>query len=196
MFTSKDIWYGGFFELAIEVGDSSTEHLDRAIKTIWEYSELLGPFSVNKIEPENQEPIEPACDENENWPHYYGVAILPNEKRIACGTCCIREMDGPDWLDFYFPMGALSTVYDVGGYPSGSQDKAALWIPEVEKWLADLGLWLSERASFQMALLGFETCGEFYASDIQKQGDIPTDTNFGYLWPENGKFRYLPSIQA
>jgi hypothetical protein len=119
-----------------------------------------------------------------------GVANLPNGRRVACGTCLIREEDGPDWLDFYLPMASLGTVYPVAGFPFGSEvDWPGPWRYEVEDWLAEVGLWAARTASFRLALIGFEVSGQLYAADVEKQG-IPDERFIGYLWPAGDEVVY------
>jgi hypothetical protein len=120
-----------------------------------------------------------------------GVARLPNGRNVACGSCLIREVDyGSDWLDFYLPLGSLGTVYPVGGFPFGTEaDWPGSWRYEVEDWLADIGLWVAQSASFQLGLIGFEVSGQVYAADLAATG-IPPERFIGYLWPSGNSVAY------
>jgi hypothetical protein len=102
----------------------------------------------------------------------------------------VREEEGPDWLDFYLPMGSLARAYPVGGFPFGTEaDWPGPWRYEVEDWLARLGLWIARSASFRMGLIGHEVSGHVYASDIANSG-VPDERFIGYLWPTDESVVY------
>jgi len=150
LFTSRDAWRGGFYELALELGARSDERLAAALCAVWAHPDLEGPYAHRDREPSEQALVAPAL--LEEGPHLRGVARLPNGSRVACGTCVIRELDdGPDWLDFYIPMGSLGTAYAVGGFRLGPDTN---WPgpgrSEVEEWLATIG-------SVDCAALQFQT---------------------------------------
>jgi hypothetical protein len=192
-FTPEDIWYGGFFELSIEVGDRSTPRINAAVNAIWRYPLLTGCYSRNDIEPEQQTISNPTAITDDEWSHSYGIAVLPNGQRLACGSCVVRETEGSDWLDFYFSMSALGTVYDVGAYPFIEANVPTPWLPEVESWLADLALWLASIIDYRMAIIGFETSGTTDARTLEADGGVPTKRYIGYVWPEQGHMTYFPS---
>jgi hypothetical protein len=192
-FTPDEIWHGGFFELSIEVGDRSTARINAALTLLWQYPLLVGCYPRRDIEPETQTQSVPALVTDDEWPHSYGIAAIAKDKRIACGSCVVRETDGPDWLDFYFPMGSLGTAYKVGGYPFINSEEQPSWLPEVELWLAKLGLWLSSQMEFRMALIGFEASGTTDAATISREGGVPPTRYYGYLLPEHDQFNYYPS---
>jgi hypothetical protein len=115
---------------------------------------------------------------------------LPNGSRVTCGTCVIREDDGPDWLDFYLPLGSLGRAYPAGWFPFGSEaDWPGPWRQEVEEWLAGVGLAVAQAVPFRLGLIGFEVSGQAYASDIACQG-IPAERFIGYLWPSASSVEY------
>ncbi len=172
MFIPEEIWHGGFFELSIEVGERSDDRLLTAQNVIWDYQELDGCFTRRDVEPENQQRTTAASLGIETGTHCLGMATLSNQKRIACGTCVIRESDGPDWLDLYLPMGALNTAYDVGAYPFLTKaDTYPQWVHEVEGWLADVAVWLAGQINYEMALIGHEVSGHCYAADLERDGN-------------------------
>ncbi len=107
-FTKDDIWYGGFYELAIEVGSNSDEQISAVLQAIWTHPALEGCYLDRSKEPHEQQRVTSAQAPLESGMHLQGLALLPNGHRIACGTCLIREDDGSDWVDFYLPMGALA----------------------------------------------------------------------------------------
>lgn len=189
LFTVDEAWIGGFYELALELGSRSDERLEAALLALWTHPDLDGCYKDRSREPAHQPHVLP--NSLGSGDHLLGKARLPTGSRVACGTCVIREPgDGPDWLDFYLPMGSLGTVFPTGGFPFGSEtDCPAPWRFEVEDWLANVGLWVARSASFEMGLIGFEVSGQIYAADIAAQG-IPFERSVGYLWPSNGSVEY------
>ncbi len=189
LFTANDAWIGGFYELALEVGPQSDDRLRAALATLWSHPDLDGCYLDRGREPAGQPRVQPDCL-LETGSHLLGLARLPNGVRVACGTCLISEDDGPDWLDFYLPMGSLGTVYLAGGFPFGSEaDWPGPWRYEVDDWMAGVGLWVARSASFQLGLIGFEVSGQIYAHDIAAQG-IPAERFVGYLWPSGESVVY------
>jgi hypothetical protein len=201
MFTPEDTWHGGYFELSIEVGARSDDRLRLARDSLWEHPHLKGCYARRDTEPERQQLIAPSeFTFDDGWGgHYFGIATLPNRRQIASGACVVRETNGPDWLDFYLPLGALGTAYDVGAFPFLlADDPPATWIADVEPWLGDIALWLAKRIDFALALIGFEVSGHCYAADVAR-GGIPANRYIGYVWPTNGRYEYFGSnadIQA
>lgn len=53
-FTDRENWTGGFYELAIEVGDCDDDRLDREIAAAWADPRLDGPYDRRDIEPDAQ----------------------------------------------------------------------------------------------------------------------------------------------
>jgi hypothetical protein len=194
LFTAGGAWYGGFYELALEIGPRSDERLRSALTALWKYPDLDGCFLGRSREPTEQ----PRSSEFslETGSHSLGVASLPNGSRVVCGSCLIREEDGPDWLDFYLPMGSLGTAFPVAGFPFGTEaDWPGPWRYEVEDWLARIGLWTARSASFQLGTIGFEVSGQVYASEIAGKG-IPDERFIGYLWPSNDSVVYYRRTAA
>lgn len=90
-------------------------------------------------------------------------------------------------------MGALATAYDVGAYPFlTTADAYPQWVHEVESWLADRADWVAGQIRYQMALIGHEVSGHCYATDLARDG-IPETRYIGYMWPEDGHFKYFES---
>lgn len=192
-FSNPETWRGGFFELAIEVGPWSIHAFDRAIKLLWQYPKLIGCYLSNDQDPLTQELSKPVIIDDEPGPHLYGLASFPNGSQIPCGSCTVRMLDdGEDsWIDFYFPLGALGAIYDIGGYPFDSRDPT-LWLREVETWLADLGLWLCPQINAKLALIGFEVSGVTNSRELAKTG-VPESRRTAYLCPEEVRFQFYPS---
>ena len=193
MFRPEEIWHGGYFELSIELGERCDDRVRSAIDAVWRHPNLKGCYEHRDIEPENQKQISPSSfnyDDGRGG-HSLGVASLSSDQQIACGTCVIRETNGPDWLNLYLPMGALGTALEVGGYPFLlDDDPPPTWLIAVEQWLADIAASIAEITHFRLALIGFEVSGSCYASDIERDG-IPDTRYIGYVWPTDGRFEYF-----
>jgi hypothetical protein len=188
LFTADEAWIGGFHELALEVGPRSDDRLRAALEALWSHPDLDGCYLDRGREPSDQPRKQPCL---ESGSHLLGVAQLPNGSRVACGSCLIREVnDGPDWLDFYLPRGALWTAF-----PFKTEAEEADWEFEVDDWLAEVGLWIARSASFRLGLIGVEVSGEAYAADIAVQG-IPANRFVGYLWPSGESVAYHRRTQV
>ena len=194
LFTANEAWLGGFFELALEVGPRSDDRLRAALEALWTHPDLEGCYLHRGREPDDQQRERPDCLEGGS--HFLGVARLPNGSPVACGSCLVREpSDGPDWLDFYLPMGSLGTAYPVGPFPFGSEsDWAGPWRYDIEDWLAGVGLWVARSASYRLGLIGFEVSGDTYADGIADQG-IPSERFCGYLWQSADSVEYYRRTQ-
>ena len=196
LFTKPDVWNGGYFELAIEINPPSDSHLISVLRSIWQQPKLQGCYLDREVEPSGQKQINHEMLTLETpslQTHLQGVATLPNDCKVACGTCFIREPDGSDWLVFYLPMGSLVEAYDVGGYPFGPPDMLHKeWQEPLEKWLASMGESVYEVQPFSLGLIGFEVSGEAYADTISTEG-IPEKRVIGYLWPSGSRVEHYPS---
>ena len=188
LFTVEGAWSGGFYELALEIGPRSDECLRAALTALWSYSDLDGCYIDRGHEPADQPRSSDFCLETGS--HLLGVARLPNGARVVCGSCLVREDEGPDWLDFYLPMGSLGTVYSVGPFPFGSEaDWPGTWRNELDDWLACIGLSIAQSASFRLGIIGHEVSGHVYASEVANQG-VPEVRFIGYLWPTDSSVVY------
>jgi hypothetical protein len=194
LFTAEGAWYGAFYELALEIGPRSDERLRSALTKLWKYPDLDDCFLDRSREPTGQPRTAEFCLETGS--HSLGVASLPSGSRVVCGSCLVREEEGPDWLDFYLPMGSLATAYPVAGFPFGAEaDWPGPLRYEVEDWLARIGLWIAQSASFQLGIIGFEVSGQVDASEIAAKG-IQDERSIGYLWPSKGSVVYYRRTAA
>jgi len=192
LFTEKDAWTGGSFELAIEFENVSDEKLLQGLRALWSYSFLEGCYKQNNVEPSNQAQI------NANiiplsTDHLYGIATLPNDKQIGCSTVLIREEKGSDWIILGLPMGALGEHYSVGAYPINDGNSVE-WKREIEAWFINIAEGVFSKASFRLALTGWNAGGDTYAIDVAVQG-IPKQRWHGFLWCEENKLKWYPPTE-
>ena len=55
-FTDGENWNGGFYELAIELGPTDDDRLDRALVALWQEAGVEGCYGSRWEDPEAQEP--------------------------------------------------------------------------------------------------------------------------------------------
>jgi hypothetical protein len=179
-FTDGEVWTGGFYELALEYDSGVTNGLVNGLQQLWQLEGLEGCYLDRERDPSEQPrfEFEPSLLASG---HLLGVATLPGGSRIACGTCCVQEPAGSDWLVFYSPMSALGHAYPVGGFPFDRANHES-WRTSVDVWLADIGRRVFREAPFRIGLVGFETSGAINAADLVTAG-IPDRRHFGLLVP-------------
>ncbi|SNT46749.1 hypothetical protein SAMN05421812_106416 [Asanoa hainanensis] len=194
-FTLADNWHGGFYELALELGDTNDTRLEAALRVLWSAAEVEGCYGNHQIAPSEQERVPCSLMSLLRFGHLHGVVRLPNGAPVVCGVVAVREDNGPDWLDFYLPLGALgraeprSEEHMVGDPTGGSA--SLTWRRPIDDWLADLGARVYDGAGFRLGLIGNEVSGQTDAATLA--GDRPTRRRIGYLIPADGQVRYLPA---
>ena len=122
----------------------------------------------------------------------YGLARLPNEREVPCGTCIIREPDGSDWLDLLVPLGGLGLAYPVAGYPFTPGSELPPWQADVDGWLSDIAHHLFACVPFSLALVGWEVSGSQTAMELRQAG-LPSTRYIGYLIPEGTSLAFFPA---
>jgi len=192
-FTDDQTWKGAFYELAIELGHRSDERLQLALNAMWQTPCLTGCYTDHKREPEEQDQVEPSIVNLKIHGHLRGIAILPDKQRIPCGTVAIREEEGPDWFNFYVPLGALEQIYkEVGGFFGTDHPNSRCWREPLENWLAGMGREVFSAVEFRLGLIGCEVSGVAYASELTCSG-VPEVRGIGYLWPTPEGVQYYPT---
>jgi hypothetical protein len=189
VFTDANSWNGGFYELALEYPANDPNGLAAGLEHLWNVSAIEGCYLDHTREPENQSRLrfqQALIDHG----HLYGIATLPNGKRVACGTSCLRNYEGLDWLVFYCPMGALAQVYPVAGFPFDRAHSES-WRTEIDGWLSNIGIKLFEDAPFRLGLIGFEVSDETSSEEVKKTG-IPQQRYDGFLVPKLGHVTWYP----
>ena len=194
IFKDKDTWLGSFYELALELGDRSDEHLYSALRRVWEFPDLQGCYLRPDLEPDEQPQVGvPLNLEEANW--LYGIARMPNGLRVACGTLFVREDDGTDWLVIYMPMGALAQTYKEARRPlSDSFLMLQVAKRELDDWFASLGVYVFREVPFRLGLIGHEVSGWTLAKLVEEAG-IPEMRYMSYLWPQQGRVEYFRATQ-
>ena len=185
-------WVGGFYELAIELGDRDDDRLGLALSTCWDRPGVEGCYLHTDVEPADQVRLAPTLDLLERTGHLYGLASVSPLPTLVCGCVAVRELSGRDWFCFYLPMGALSDAdHRVGAYPIGDADDSLQWREVVDDWLVELARDIFRTVPFELALIGAEVSGEVYARDLGE--GVPTERAFGYLVPHDKDLEYFPA---
>lgn len=174
---------GGFYELAICLGDSDDHRLRTALTRCWQAAGASTQSSAGRVLAFPASPRET----RRAYGSVIGTVDLPDGLTVPCGSVWVREEDGPDWATFYIPMGALSAAYHtVGGFPFAPLVSSRPWREPLNDWLADIGVDVFSAAPFEYALIGFECSG--LAID---RLDGPTRREAGLLPNEGGPPTYL-----
>lgn len=187
IFTTPDVWKGGWYELAMELGEPNDIRLLTIHRTLWDFPDLYGCFTESDIEYRNQERLAPDSERFQVSGRRYGIATLPKAGKVACVSAVIREDGGHDWLSLGLPLGALETVYPVE-YDIGI--KRASWTLEIDEWLLHLGQHIYRNDQFRLGLVGDEVSGFHHADELQREG-IP-EQRCGILWPTNDSLNWYP----
>jgi hypothetical protein len=87
-FTAEETWRGGHYEIEMELGAPSDEQLAAALQRIWSHPSLAGCCFSRDQEPQAQVRVNPGQHPLEG--HLFGVATLPNDGSVACGTYVCR----------------------------------------------------------------------------------------------------------
>src|SRR5260370_17200448 len=154
LFSNKDTWHGGFYELALEMGSTTEEKLEAGLKAIWGFADLQGCYLQADEEPFSQRRVAPHVNMLLSQNHLRGIAKLPHGSQLAFGTYLVQE-EGDTWLGLYVAMGALSTRYAVGAYPFDSNGFSRTWREPLEEWLSKIGHEVFSKVPFLLGLVGF-----------------------------------------
>lgn len=195
-FTDDENWTGGFYELALELGDMSDERLQLALSALWRAAAVEGCYGSRDREPRDQPEVPRTVEALGELGHLQGTVRLPGGQRVVCGCVAVREEDGPDWLDFYLPLGALARLDQrIGGFPFDGRSGAdsLVWRHGLDEWLAAVGTEVFREVPFRLGLIGFEISGE--TSAHQLNGRVPAERWEGFLMPadDGGSLRYEPA---
>ena len=183
LFTADDAWNGGFYELALEYERGRVPGLVEGLAAVWNADGVAGCYLNPERDPEDQPRTKFKASLSFEG-HLYGVATFSGDRKVACGTCCVREDGGADWLVFYCSMGTLGNFYPVGAFPFDGDDHD-FWRVELDSWLAKLGTEVFSAAPFRLGLVGFETSGDLNASDVLA-GGVPSKRDYAVLVPTAG----------
>jgi hypothetical protein len=196
---ADDNWVGGYYELALELGERDDARLEAAFHSMRELAQVDSFWAHVNLKPSKYESVSPTLSSLLQFALIRGTLKLPNGRMVVCGLNAVREEAepphyAPDWLVLGVPLGALIKIEPrVGGYPFGSYDSSLAWRQPIDEWLAVIGSQIFATTNFRLGLIGMETSGEAYSDRLEN--GIPAKRSFGYLWPEDGKLRYFPATE-
>lgn len=80
-FTIADNWHGGYYELAIELGEASDERLGRALATLWRVAVIRGCYGSREREPHEMQTVPCTVRSLDRFGHLRGLVDLPSGVR-------------------------------------------------------------------------------------------------------------------
>jgi hypothetical protein len=194
LFTDREAWDGGDYELAIHFDGHSEERLQAALETLWSHEDLEGPYAHTDLEPSEQSVVPIAGNQ-------YGVARLPGGSRVACGVYTFDHDAQGDELDLCLPMGSLVAAWPaVRGYPFVSEEEVAdmrSWQEPLDRWLLDVGLHVAGTVPFVAGVTGWETVSLYEDLSHWRLQGVPQRRSFGLLWRDaDGRVRWYPATDT
>ena len=173
----QDNHYGGFYELALDLGPADDRRLAAALEALWSAAGL-GDAVKRAKGPTEFAAATPSVSQLLSG-ELISAAEIPGLGRTLCKVFVIREEDfeagkvryGNDWLDLCLPLGALSRLDDrVGGYPFGDTSESASWRSPIEEWFEGIVRSISQSVAFAHGISGFEVSGTDLAESQQQPG--------------------------
>jgi len=162
-FEGRENWSGLYVELAVDLGRADDSRMCEAFAAAWSSPRMYGPLQpIHTTGSRNlpRPPLDPDAS-----PHTYGIFRAPSASReIGCEVLAVRDGQS-DWLDVALPTGMLGLAYSVR---EPLDQTANSWLPGIFRALADVANTIYERVPFEMALIGEEVSGLWYAdSDVE-----------------------------
>ncbi len=191
LFTVAGAWDGGWYEIAFEYRAGGSERAVAGLRALWAHPKVGRGYSASDVEPQLQEPLEPAALSASD--RVYGVCVLPSGARVPATSVLIEYEHGAAWLYFGFPMGSLDRTIQVGPQPFKERSEER-WRRDVDEWLRELGSDVFAKAPFDCALIGFEV--DEGMADLLAGGAVPERRWDGILVPREGKLEWHPSTDA
>ena len=187
-------WYGGSYELAIELGPVDDDRLQLAVAAMWGAAEIRGSFVRAEREPRDHIPAALRLPEGGTL---YGLVRLPTGKEIVCSVWALTEADGSVWLSLSLPLGALGLLEPrVGSFPVGEDGGAAslVWRRQIDDWLGNgVAKRVFAETPFKLGLIGWEPAGE--GDTDQLDGTVPAKRPHSYVVPVDAVLRYYEATE-
>jgi hypothetical protein len=192
-FTDPENWTGSFYELSLELGQRSDEHLDRVLRLLWREAGIVGCYGERDQDPADQVTLPASAASLQRFGHLYGC-VAPPDRAPTVAACSAMNFRESDWLTLGLPLGALArTDPRIGGFPfdpDGGPSSLA-WRAGLDTWLAKVAVGIFGQVQFQLGLIGFDLAADVGAADLQ--GVVPDRRFAGYLVPDDDRLRYLPA---
>ena len=188
LFTARDAWAGGFYEMLLFYALGSD--LDAALGAIWGFPRIVaGPVASRASEPWDQPTVEATAALGERD----GVLALPDGAETICATFAYH-FDDSDEVHFCLPLGSLSDAWpQVDSFPFGvAEGEVAAWEPALEAVLLELAQHVYERAPFLRGLTDFETIASALQPGLERPGPIPPEHGAGIIDVQQGRLVWHP----
>ena len=184
-------WTGGWYELAIELGQRDDERLGHGLTMLWNLAGIQDCKALVSRDPYRlvDAPLTTASLEQHQL---LGAVRVPSSHKVVCAITAVRGDNGPDWLDFGLPLGALAwTDERIGGFPFDPDGGPAslAWRSPIDDWMSSIALNILHTLGLALALIGFEVLGQLRSEEVANQ--VPEPRHFGIVLP--GAF---PEYQA
>ena len=190
-FENPNNWDGGFYELSFELINNKHSTIRKSLESLWTTPFLQGCYAIKDIAPDSQDRIPFSALPTEG--HLFGLAKFPDEKLCECGTYTSDFQESGQWISLYLPMGALSNLFSVGGFPfvGNYSPHPRSWITPLNGWLKNIAETIYPNVNFKIAVIGFEA--EF--TTIREEvfsGKIADKRWDGILLPQSDKLIWYP----
>ncbi len=176
LFIDKSLRTGGFYELSIQVCESSNNLPIKLYNDfIWSLQNVIGPFDrqFDKIE-----------IDIENIEHN-GI-IKFNDKYIPFLTYNVREESpvetGYNWFDICFYSSAIESVFGEEYITWSENPKSPIEIDDFFKFILKK---LYNIFPFKLANIDFESSGQYYLDDLKDKIELMWNQPKFYIGKEN-----------
>ena len=190
MFTQPGTWNGGHYALDFRLPNNQENTIQESLNAIWNHPALEGCFLRSDLEPIEQPKELPLVKNTQG--HLYGIADLPNGKRVACG--CFLSDYGRDgcWFSLYLPLGTLDNAYPVGNYPfiDEQEESPESWMKEINPWLKGIAETVYQKVKFRIGVVGFEV--DYFDLEKRFEEGIPAERWEGILIPKDEQLVWYP----
>lgn len=165
----RDAWTGGFYELAMQLGERDDVRLQAAAGVLARESGITGPWHV-QWQPDRVRRVRWSAADLVAG-RLCGQVQLPGGQQVICAVVAVREDHGDDWLDLCIPLEALGRGdARIGGFPFEPDGGASLtWRRPIDDWFARLADQVRQATGFRHAVIGFEISGSVRAETLRDQ---------------------------
>lgn len=192
-FSNQDNWLGGHYGILILPDSSATISSDLIVEALWgpwkRRDTLQGPYRDRYKEPADQSEACATCNPCDT-PILYGVARLPNNNFVPCGSLVIPLAFSAYRVEFFLPVNSLLQAYAAEGSSFSILDVSP-WRLEVDDWLAGIAHRVHSLAPFSKALIGYQLSSDSTALKFFPDLEAPV-RKFAILKPFGSTMKFLP----
>jgi hypothetical protein len=184
----RDAWTGGWYELAMQLGEHDAVRLQSALGVLARAAGITEPWHV-QWQPDHRVWRADWNIAGLDGDHLRGQVQLPGGQQVICSVIAIRETDGDDWLLLGIPLEALGHGDPrIGGVPYDNDNGALLaWRRPIDDWFARLAEQVRVEIGFRLAAIGWEADGFVITERDMHQ---PRDRFYWLVWADG---TYVPA---